>query len=58
MNDTEKALLGAIEMLHKIANGEIFFALEYQNRLNHYKEILLTAQPELKNDPYFNQFFN
>jgi hypothetical protein len=58
MTDMEKALLGAIEMLDKIAHQESFNVIEYHERMNRYKATMLKAQPALKADPYFKKFFN
>ena len=49
----QRALLGAIEMLTKIARGETYSALEYHTRLLGYRDTLLKAKPELESDPYF-----
>lgn len=56
MSEVEKSLLGAIEMLVKIKNGNTFNAVEYIERLQRYQQNLLKAQPQLENDPYFSAF--
>lgn len=51
------ALLGAIEMLERIARQEMFTAIEYSGRLARYKAVLLDAEPKWKDDAYYGQFF-
>jgi hypothetical protein len=58
LTEQQRALVGAIDMLHRIAHGETFTALEYQARLADYKRIAATAVPELEQDAYYGQMFN
>ncbi len=58
LSEQQVALVGAIEMLHQIAHGKIFSAVEYQIRLARYKRIALKLAPELEQDAYYGQFFN
>lgn len=51
------ALLGAIEMLSRIAKGESFGAIEYFERLARYENALLRLNPQWKKDPYYGKFF-
>jgi hypothetical protein len=57
MNEQTKALVGAIEMLQLIGEGQNFSSIEFFERLGRYKDAALAVQPNLTEDPYFKRFF-